>query len=184
MLFHSKVSRARPPTQAPAALRLRRWGKMLKTAASHLGLALGLAASLYSSQAAAQETQFSCSSVYGMTNRGDLYLTDDAGNTELVRSIGYAGVNPLGIGPDGRYAYIARQSTASGPQGSVIVYDSLLDEVSSSSAAPQLQPGMAQFIAGAVNPVNGWFYIAAPNTAGNAFFYTLTTRIHPQSLPF
>ncbi|THJ36518.1 hypothetical protein E8K88_01065 [Lampropedia aestuarii] len=170
MLFHSKVPRARPPSQAPAALKLRRWGKMLKTAASHLGLALGLAASLYSSQAAAQETPFTCSSVYGVTNGGDLYSIDDQGNTEFVRSIGYAGVNPLGIGPGGRYAYIARQTTASGPQGSVIVYDSLLDEVSSSSAAPQLQPGMARFIAGAVNPVNGWFYIAAPNTAGNVFF--------------
>lgn len=123
MLFHSKVPRARHPLQAPAALKLRRWGKMLKTAASHLGLAVGLAASLYSSQAAAQGTQFNCSSVYGLTNSGDIYLTDDVGNTELVRSIGYAGVNPFGVGPGGRYAYIARQATTGGLQGSVIVYD-------------------------------------------------------------
>ena len=120
-------------------------------------LAVMLAAGLHASPAFAQ---LSCGTVYATNAGTGIYATADNGTQTLVETLpGTVGaVNGFGIGPGGTLAYLVSQ--ANGSPATVTTYNTVTNTVVATSAATALQPGMLGFPSGAVNPVNGWFYMA------------------------
>jgi uncharacterized repeat protein (TIGR01451 family) len=120
-------------------------------------LAVALAAGLQASPAFAQ---LSCGTVYATNAGTGIYATADNGTQTLVETLpGTVGaVNGFGIGPGGTLAYLVSQ--ANGSPATVTTYNTVTNTVVATSAAAALQPGMLGFPSGAVNPVNGWFYMA------------------------
>ena len=81
-------------------------------------------------------------------------------------------INAMGIPPGGGsrlYIAVAGNSPV-GAKGAILTYDTVAATSTYSAGAPAVEVAAyaGNFVAGAVNPVNGWFYFAIAQTAGAA----------------
>ncbi len=127
-----------------------------------MAVLLAMGAGLHASPALAQ---LSCSNVYATNPNGEIYRTSDGGSQSLVGSVTGlpAAINAFGISSNGSRLYLATSGTTAGTSGRVSIVNASTFAVTNTSAAPTLVANSGGFNAGAVNPVNGWFYLAGPN---------------------
>lgn len=128
-------------------------------------LALALVAGLQATPAFAQ---LSCGTMYATNGGTGIYATANDGTQTLVETLpGTVGaVNGFGIGPGGTLVYLVSQ--ANGSPMTVTTYNTVTNTVVATTPPVALLPGMLGFPSGAVNPVNGWFYMAGPSSTSSS----------------
>lgn len=130
-----------------------------------MAVTLGMLGSAYMSPAMAD---LICEVVYATDQTGSIYAVGDDGTLTLEYAVAVAGANPFGITANATRGYLAKQiSDSPSPYnaGAVVTFDGSTGETITTSPAPVPMPGQGDYLAGAVNPSNNWFYMASPNSA-------------------
>lgn len=152
----------REKMRSAVASAVRSWQSPMRA----LAVTLGLSASAYMSPAMAQ---LSCESVYATDSDGKVFLLGQDGSLALEYDIGVHWGNPFGISADAQQGFIGKSQDSAGDLtskgGSVVVFDAQTGQTMRTTAPAVAQPNMRSYIAGAVNFTNGWFYMAAPDSA-------------------
>lgn len=151
--------------------RLRSAARQWRSPMRALAVTLGFSASAFMSPAMAQ---FSCDKVYASERDGIVYSVGEDGSLTREMDLNLLFSNGFGLSPDGRTGYLIMQQTSSidptSLGGQVVVFNTLTGQQIRRTSPAIAQTGLTGYVAGAVNPVNGWYYAASGNTEGDKWF--------------